>query len=65
MTWDASKVQPPAAQPPLSDEERSRVVNTWLAHHPVDLDRDRQWALNNLACDIVEAQRKKMATPSR
>jgi len=45
---------------PLSRDEREFAVGRWLGRHPGALQSDEWWALNNLAIDVIDAQRKKV-----
>ena len=44
----------------LTTEERAKVVATWQARHKGQFAADETWALNNLACDLDQAQREKL-----
>ncbi len=45
---------------PLTASELAEVVDTWEQRHRGEMERDPRWAKMNLACDVVEAQRKKL-----
>ena len=57
---EALKAQPAArACELLTIEERAEVIATWRARHKGACAADETWALNNLACDLNQAQREK------
>ena len=67
LRWGAKEEAQPAEQPapalavdPLTTDEREAVVRTWLDRHKGMLAKDEWWALNNLAIDVIEAQRQKV-----